>query len=179
MKRVGQLYREHLVEEIEDGLDKNKSIFVMRYSMISGFQMSELRKDLSKAGAKVFVSKNSIVQRALQNIKNDELTGIIQGQTAFVWGNSDAVEISKILIKFAKEFEGVAVQGGVLEGRFIDDSDIKKLADLPPREVLLATLLGTIKAPVTQLFNAMNAKSRDILSILKQLSEQKGGSQDG
>ena len=80
-----------------------------------------------------------------------------------------------MIMEFSKDLDNVNVQGGVLDGRTLNEGDVKRLSDLPPREVLLSTLLGTIQAPLTRLAGALNAKSRDLLSILKQYSEKKGG----
>ena len=96
-----------------------------------------------------------------------------------VWGGSDSAEVSKILIDFIKTSEKVVVQGGLLQGRILEQADIKKLSELPSKEVLLATLFATIQAPLTRFAGALNAKTRDLLSVLKQLGEQKGGNENG
>lgn len=175
MKKVGQILRENLVDQVTEGVDKNKNVFIFTYSNVSSFQIGELRKKMKQAGADVYVSKNAIAQIALKNLKHDVLAERIKGQTAFVWTSADSAQISKILVGFAKECEQVKLQGGLLEGKILEQNDIKKLSDLPSREVLLAQLLGTIQAPVTRIMFCMNAKSRDLLSILKQYSEKKGG----
>jgi len=175
MKKVGRLFREKLVDQLKDGVQENKNVFVLSYSQVVGLQMSELRKDLNKVGAQVCVSRNSIARIALKDLENPDLADKVSGQTAFVWSNEDSAEVSKILVKFAKDSEVISLQGGLLEGTVLAEADVKKLADLPPRSVLLSTLLGTIQAPMTRLAGALNAKSRDLLSILKQLSEKTGG----
>ncbi len=173
--KVGQLFREQLVTKIKSGVEENESVFLLSYSELSGDQTSELRKSLRQSGADVYVAKNAIAKRALKDLEKDDLAAEVKGQTAFVWGNTDSAEISKIIVKFTEDFEQLHVQGGLLQGSLLTKNDVKKLSDLPSREVLLATLLGTIQAPVSQLMNALNAKSKDLLSILKQLGEQKEG----
>ena len=175
MKKVGQIYREGMAGELEDGLDKNSMAFLISYSQLSGAKINEIRKTLKGAGAQMYVAKNRIAKRALKELQHDELADKVSGQTAIIWSNSDSVEVSKILVNFVKEIESLKLQGGVLEGRVLQFDDVKRLSDLPSRQVLLSTLLGTIQAPITRLMSAMNAKSRDLLSILKQLSEKKGG----
>ena len=69
----------------------------------------------------------------------------------------------------------VCIAGGLLEGKELNKNDVKKLSDLPSREVLLSMLLSTIQSPLTRLAGALNAKTRDLISVLKQLSEKKGG----
>jgi len=175
MKRVGQMFREQLTSNIKTGIDGSSSVFLLSYSNLSGAQINELRKNLKQAGADVFVSKNSVARIALKDLKHEGLAEHITEQTAFVWGNTDSVEISKVLMHFSKDLKQFSVQGGLLEGRMIEKQDVLKLSELPSREVLLAQLLSTIQAPISRLMGAMNAKSRDLLSILKQYSEQKGG----
>lgn len=172
--KVGQLYRDKLVNRIKDNAEENNSLFLLSYSQLDGTQTNELRKNLKQAGAQMFVAKNTIAKKALNDIDKGELAEQVEGQTAFVWGNTDSVEISKIIVKFTKDFEQVTIQGGLLDESILKTEDVKKLADLPSKDVLLATLLGTIQAPVSRLMSALNAKSRDLLSILKQLSEKKG-----
>ena len=173
--RIGRLYREQLVHQIKEGVDKNKNIFVISYSRLSGAQINTLRKDLKKAGADVTVFKNSLARRALTELKHNQLGDRLSGQTALIWGNTDSVQVSKILVKFIKEFEQVSLQGGLLEGQILQKDDVKRLSELPSREVLLAKLLGTIQAPLTRLAYVLNAKTGELISILKQLSEKKGG----
>ena len=77
-----------------------------------------------------------------------------------------------------KDFETVIVQGGLLQGKLIEQADIKKLSELPSRDVLLSMLLSAIQSPLTRLAGALNAKTRDLVSVLKQLSEKKGGNEN-
>ena len=179
MKKVGQLYREALVDQVKKGVTENNNMFLLSYSRVSGLKMNDLRKNLKRTGASVCVTKNSVARIALQSAEQEKLSEKINGQTALVWGGTDSSEISKILIEFAKISEDIVVKGGLLSGRVLEQADIKKLSELPSREVLIATLLATIQSPLTRLAGALNAKTRELLSILKQLSEQKGGTKNG
>jgi len=177
MKRVGVIYREGFVKNIKEHISENKGVFLLSYTKLSSPQISDLRKDLRKAGADVFVSKNALARIALKEVEQEPLAEKISGQTAFVWTAADSAAISKILVKFAKDMKSVAVQGGILDGKLLTEGDVQRLSELPSREVLLSQLLGTIQAPLTRFAGALNAKSRDLLSILKQLGEKKGGNQ--
>ena len=175
MKKVGQIFRENFVKHIKENVSSNGNVFLLNYSQLSGEKLSDLRKNLSNAGANMYVSRNSIAQIALKELEKEQLSKAIEGQTAFVWSSSDSVEISKILVEFAKGIDSVSVAGGRLEGKILSKADVQKLSELPSREVLLAMLLSAIQSPITRFAQALNAKTRELLSVLKQLSEQKGG----
>ncbi|MBN1869947.1 MAG: 50S ribosomal protein L10 [Candidatus Omnitrophica bacterium] len=175
MKKVGLLYRESLVNQIKKGVSASDNVFLLSYSNVSGLQMNDLRKSLKRTGASMCATKNSIARLALKEMECEELSGKVYGQTALIWGGADSSEISKILIKFIRSSENTIVQGGLLQGRLLQKDDIKKLSELPSKDVLLATLLAALQSPLTRLAGALNAKTRDLLSLLKQLSEKKGG----
>ncbi len=175
MKKVGQLFREKLVSQIKEGIDNNSNVFLFRYSNVSGGKIDDLRKTLKNSGARMFVSKNSIAKIALKDLEHETLCENIEGQTAFVWADTDAVEVSKILMGFTKECKTASVQGGLLEGKVISQAQVLSLSELPSKEVLLAMLLAAMKSPLTRFASALNAKTKDLLSVLKQLSEKKGG----
>jgi len=175
MERVGQVIRKTLVTNIREGLESNKAVFLLNYSAISSLKMSNLRKELKGLGASVQVTKNRLAKIALKELDREELSKGIGGQIAFVWSDEDSAAISRALKNFSKECEGLVVRGGILDGNLLSANDIQRLADLPSRDVLLSQLLATIQSPVSRLLGAFNAKSRDLLSILKQLSEKKEG----
>ena len=175
MKRVGRLFREDLVSHVQEGIEKRNNVFMVSYSRVSGPQMNTLRKGLKSVGARFYISRNSMAELALKSLNHEKLSSRISGQTAFVFSDADSVEVSKVLIKFAKECDGLVIQGGLLEGALLEKADVERLSELPSREVLLTMLLRTLNTPVTRLARALNAKTRDLLSILSQLSEQKGG----
>ena len=173
MIKVGRLFREKMAQSIAHGVKNKGAAFVVNYQGISAAQMNVIRKDLKKRKADVYVSRNSIVRWALKGAALENIANHLQGQTALVLSDTDACEISKVLVKFSKAWEGLVIQGGLLNGAVITGNDVKKLAALPSREVLLAQIMGTLQAPLTRLAGALNAKTRDIMSILKQISEKK------
>lgn len=174
MMKVGTLYRQRMASSVKEGVSKKSSTFVVSYRGISSAKMNILRKDLKRKKAEVLVSKTSVARIALKEAKQENLAASIEGQMALILSNADASEVSKVLVNFAKSYEGFVVRGGILDGAFLTEEQIKTLSDLPSREVLLAKFLGTMSAPLTRFAGALNAKTRDMISILKQKSE-KGG----
>lgn len=175
MEKVGKIYRAGLVKNIKDGIEKSTGVFLLTYSSVSSSQMDTLRKDLSKLGAKVSATKNRVAKVALKEVNQEKLAESIGGQTVFVWTNADSVAVSKKLIEFSKGCEGLVIKAGLYEGSLLSKDDIKRLSDLPSREVLISQLLALMLSPVSRLAGILNAKSEELLSILKQYSEKKGG----
>jgi len=135
MTSVGQLYRERLIDDLKNGVNDSSNVFVLNYSQITSSEFSEFRKNCKQAGARVFVMKNSIAKLALKDLKHESLAECISGQTAFVWSNTDSVEVSKLLVNFAKSFENVNVPGGLLGDKLLSEADVKTLSDLPSKDV--------------------------------------------
>lgn len=175
MKKVGQLIRENIAEKIRHNVAEHSTTFLVSYSKMSSPKMNNFRKALSATGAKVYVAKNRIAKKTLTAMKFDDMSSKITQQIAFVWSDSDSVEVAKVLVKLVKDLEGLSIQGGVLDGKAVQQADVKRLSDLPSREVLLTMLAQTIQSPLVRLAVALNAKTRDLIYILKQLSEKAGG----
>jgi len=175
MDSIGKIFRNSLLTSIKDGVEKSSNTFLLSYSAVDASQMDKLRKDLSKVGARVYVSKNRIAQIALEEIQQPKMAEWVNGQTAFVWSDADPAAVSKTLIKFTKGCAGLRIQGGLLDGVILAQTDVQRLSDLPSREVLLSQVLQVMVSPLSRLAGSLNAKTRDLLSILKQLSEKKGG----
>ena len=137
--------------------------FLLGYSALSSSQMDNLRK-LVTGWRSDECPQKSHRQLAFKELHHEKLADQITGQTAFVWSSADAVVISKTLVKFSKSIRMLS-SGGLLDGVFLEKPDVKRLSDLPAKEVLQARLLQVILSPLTSLAGALNAKTRDLLSI--------------
>ena len=113
------------------------------------------------------------MKRALSEAGLPDLSEALAGQTAFVTGEQDVCAAAKAVSNFAKEFKLPEIKGGVLEGAAIDSDQIKALAKLPAREVLLAQLLGVLNAPATKLLRTINEPGASLARVIK-AKEDKG-----
>jgi large subunit ribosomal protein L10 len=120
-------------------------------------------------------SRNSLVRVAFKGTNYSTLTDGLVGQTAVIFTSADPVDVAKILVDFAKKNQTFIFCGGVLDKSLLRKEDIARISSLPPKEVLIAQLLGTLQSPMTRLARALNGKTTELILILKQLSEKRGG----
>ncbi len=137
------------VKDIKEKFEKSKVIVLTDFKGLTMSQMTTLRKKLKPIDAEFKVYKNTLISRAIKDKAYDGIDPLLTGSTAIVFGYSDQLAPTKVISQFMKENEKLSVKGGLLDGKFIDPKTISVLAKLPSREVLLAKLLGTMKAPIT------------------------------
>ncbi len=164
-----------IIDAILDDINQSPFVIVTEYTGITVDQFSELRKRLRATGSKCQVAKNTFVREALRSAEApSEIEDSLKGQTAIVTGDQDICAAAKVLKDFAKEFQKPALKSGILDGKFISESDIKGLADLPPRPVLLATLLGVLSAPGSKLVRTLNEPGASLARLLQAKASKEG-----
>ncbi|MFZ5800988.1 MAG: 50S ribosomal protein L10 [Candidatus Omnitrophota bacterium] len=173
MTKLGQLYREGLTRQLTKGLEKRDNIFVLKFSGLSSPAMNELRKELRRQGARILVVRNSVARRTLKDLAMEGMEPMIEGPVGFIYSDSDAAEVSKTLVKFVKAHEVSQLKGGLLQGGTLSVEDIKRLSNLPSRQVLLSMLLGALQSPMSALSYVLGYNLRALLFALKQLGDKK------
>ncbi len=170
-----------VVEEVRERLDSASAVMVTEYRGLTVAQMSNLRRELRPAGGYYRVYKNTLARRAADEAGVD-LGDLLVGPTALAFVEQtpdgepgDVVRVAKTLRDFAKANPNLIVKGGVFEGIVMDASAVTRLADIEPREVLLAKLAGLIAAPMQQFASLLEALPRNFAFGLKALLEKQGG----
>ncbi|MDF1752208.1 MAG: 50S ribosomal protein L10 [Verrucomicrobiales bacterium] len=169
MKEIKQTIIDGLLEQIND----SPFMLVADYGGMTVPQFSALRNKLEEKGAKFQVAKNSFVKRAA-NTANfpEEIAEFLSGQTAIVTGKEDVCGAAKILKDAGKGGVPPFVRAGVLDGEFIDEAQVKALADLPSKEILQATLLGVLNQPASMLVRVLNEPGSALARVLAAKQEK-------
>jgi large subunit ribosomal protein L10 len=137
-------------------------------------RITVLRSRLRKAGVEYIVVKNTLAQRVLADLGLDDVAQFFTGPTGLVIGQKDPVAAAKVLEEFAKENDNKpSVKAGVVDRRTVTTQEIGKLAKLPPREQLLAELLGAMQAPMADLLYCLTSKLSEFVGLMDALKEQK------
>ncbi len=168
--------KQMVVEEIFQKLDEAMLVVFTDYRGLNVDEMTELRNKLRAPGVEFKVLKNTMLRFALQKAGCADTVELINGPNAVVFSKEDPVGPAKTLFDFAKTHKNLEVKLGILEGQTIAADKIKNLADLPPRDVLVATVLGTMQAPITSFVRVLNANITGLVRALDQVREQKEAS---
>lgn len=145
------------VAEVQEKLQKSQGVVVFDYRGLTVSEVTELRNEMRKQGVEYLVLKNAIVERAAEAIGlDDSFQSYLKGPSAFAFGYEDAVAPAKILKDSIKKYKKCEIKGGIINGIVSDAAAMNTLADLPPREVLIARLLGSMMSPISGLAIALD-----------------------
>jgi large subunit ribosomal protein L10 len=162
-----------IVEDLQSKLNASPFLFVADYTGLKVDQFAELRTRLWNAGARCHVVKNTFLRRAAKGAGLPELADL-KGQTAIVVGEKDVAAAAKVLKTFAAEFKKPEVKTGVVDKLVVSKEQIAAIADLPSREVLLATLLGVLNAPASKLVRVLNEPASSLARLLQAKADKDG-----
>jgi large subunit ribosomal protein L10 len=165
--------KQETVAQLVENVKSSTAMLLADYRGITVAQARELRSQLREIGTTYEVVKNTLMIRAADEAGASELKGLLEGPTAIAFVKEDAPGAAKILVKYAKEFKPLEIKGGILEGQLVDADKIKFLASLPPRDVLIAQLLGTMQGPIRGLATVCAGPIRGLVTALERIKEQK------
>jgi large subunit ribosomal protein L10 len=169
--------KERLVAELTERLKASETMIVADYRGLTVTEIDELRTKLIEHGARFSVVKNTLTRRAAESAGVDALLALLEGPTAiaFLESDGDPVAVAKALDDAAKS-EVLVIKGGLLDGAEIAVDDVKRLAKLPPTDILRAQLVGALAGSLTTVVGLFAAPMRDIVGVLdariRQLEEQ-------
>ena len=149
--------RNSTVESLTEQIKGSPNLFVTDFSGLNVLKLTELRRRLRASGARYVVVKNTLAQRALAANKIAELDGQLTGATGFVLAGEDPMAAAKVLGEFTKENERPTVKGGWLDGRAVEPAYVKRLGEIPSREVLLGQFVGGLNGILYQMVGALEA----------------------
>lgn len=162
----------NIVSDLSEKLNRSPFLLVTDYQRMKVDQFGELRNRLAPTGAEVHVVKNSFLKRAMTASGLPDVAEQLSGQTAVVTGDKDVAPVAKVLKAFAAEFKIAALKIGVVGKDVLSTAEVESLAELPPREVLLAQFLGVLLAPATKLVRTLNEPAASLARLLNAKAEQ-------
>ncbi len=166
--------KERIVAELQGSLREAKAAILTDYRGLNVAELALLRNQLRQISVKYRVVKNTLIKLALKNSELEPLIDQINGPTALALSYDDPISPAKILDQFSKKQPNLEIKGGMVEGRAIDQDAVKKLAEIPGREVLLGRLMSVLGGGPVRLVTVLSANPQRLLHVLNAIRLQKG-----
>jgi large subunit ribosomal protein L10 len=173
---VQRKQKEEVVATLHEKFREVKAAILTDFTGLNVEQITQLRRRLRKSAVEYRVVKNTLLQRASQNTDIGLLAEQFVGPIAIAFSYEDQVALAKILTAFSQEQPALEIKAGVIEGKVLTPADIKALASLPSREVLIANFLSLLKAVPTRLVCVLNNPMHRLVWILAGI---KAGKENG
>jgi large subunit ribosomal protein L10 len=162
-----------IIAELRSKVQDSSFLIFADYRGLNVGKTEELKKRLRGVKAQFQVIQNRMFKRVASELSQPGLEKGIAGPSAMIYGKGDVVLAAKVLKDFIKENSLPEIKIGSLQGALLSAADVQQLAGLPSREILLATLVGTIAAPLTQLVGVLQQKVASVVYVLKAIQEKK------
>ncbi len=162
-----------LVAEIKDRFVSASGVILADYRGLTVKQMQALRAKLRDAGGDLKVYKNTLTQIALRELALPSMDELLEGPTVLAFATNDPVPVAKALSDFAKESKVLELKGGFVDGSVIGAEQVKALASLPSRDVLVAQVMGLLVSPIRGFMSMCNAPAGAFARAVKAVADQK------
>lgn len=162
--------KQELIEKLSEKLKIAKSVVFADYKGLKVAQLKELRRKLKESQGELKVAKKTLIDLALNDTDiKDASSKKMDGQIALVFSFDDEISAAKILHEYSKRNESLKILGAILEGKFLNKAEAIALAKIPPKEQLLAKLVGAISAPLQNFALILQGNLRSLVLVLSQI----------
>ncbi len=151
------LEKQAIVASLAEKMKSASAGVLVEYKGITVENDTKLRRELRQAGVEYSVVKNTLVRRAANEIGYGELDAHLNGTTAMAISPSDPLAAAKILCNYAKSNESFKIKVGFIDGKVVTEDEVKQLAAIPSREILIAKMLGSLNAPISKFVRTLDA----------------------
>lgn len=166
--------KETVVSELKENFAASTGLFLVGYRGMTVAQLQRLRKMVRQNQGHLKVAKVRLVKRAIEGLPgSEELAPLLREQVALVFAEKESPAIAKAIADFAKENEALKIVAGYIDAAVLPASVVSRIASLPSREVLLAQLCGTLKAPASRLVGLLSGMQTKLVVVVKQIEQKK------
>ncbi|NLG33232.1 MAG: 50S ribosomal protein L10 [Syntrophomonadaceae bacterium] len=164
--------KQKTVAALEEKFRNATLIVFTDYRGTSVEEITTLRNRLRVPGVEYRVVKNTMAEFALKNLGLNQIIEHTSGPNAVLFSKEDPVGPVKTLFEFIKQYKKLGIKAGLLNGQVLSPDQVKNLAELPSREVLVSQVLGTLQAPITSFVYVLNANISGLARVLNQIKEK-------
>lgn len=163
----------HAIADLHKRFSEAKAVIFTDYKGMTVAELSELRRLLRGSEVEYRVVKNTLARVASQDTPMSTASSVFKGPVAVAIGYKDPVTTAKKIIDFSKKNEKLKLSGGVIEGKLYNVNEIKAIADLPSREILLSMFAGALQAPLSKMAAGLSATVSSFAYALSALKTKK------
>ncbi|MCF6463377.1 50S ribosomal protein L10 [Clostridium sp. Cult1] len=167
--------KKQIVEEIKEKVEKAQSVVLVDYRGLNVEELTQLRRKYKEAGVDYKVYKNTMMRFAFKDAGLEEFNQFLTGPNAVAFGFDDPVQAAKITDEFAKDHDKLEIKAGIVDGKIIGIDEIKSLANLPSKEVLIAQTLAGLNGPIAGFANVLQGTIRNLVYALNAVKEKQEG----
>ncbi len=169
--------KQAIVAALTEKLKTSAAGVIVDYKGITVAEDTALRIEMRKNGVEYSVIKNTLARFAVKEANLEGLTPVLEGTSALAICEGDPVAAAKVVAEFSKKMNGekFLIKAGFVDGKVISAEEVKALAELPSKEVLVATVLGTLMAPVRGLVTVMDANISGLARVMQAIADKKAG----
>lgn len=165
--------KEAVVATMQEKFKSMPMAVLTKFTGLNVQQVTTLRRELRGAGAEYMVVKNTLLRLAAKNTDLELLSDHFRGPIAVALWGGDPVAVVKVMTEFSQEYPAFEIKAGVLEGHVLTPEQVKKLASLPSKEVLIAQLLSILQAVPTRFVRVINAPLQKLAWVLNAIKEKR------
>lgn len=166
--------KEQIVAEVTEVVGRAQGMFFTDFGDLTVEQATELRREFRKSGVDYRVVKNTLIRKALESVTGyDKVYDKLVGPTGVAFAFDDPVVPAKIIQKFSEKHSKLSLKVCVLDKEVYDGARLGELAKLPSRKEMMASILGSIQAPLTGVPTVINAVLRDLVSVIGEIEKKK------
>ena len=164
-----------LVSELRALVGQTKAAILTDYRGLSVAEMTELRKKLRDVDAEYRVVKNTLFKLAAGDaMPIAEMGEFLTGPTAIGFAKADPVAVAKILLDYARDHKAMSVKAGVMDGRILSAAQVESLSKVPPREVLLSQMIGSLQSPISGFVGTLSGIISNFVFTLQAIADKQG-----
>lgn len=165
--------KKEIVSNLQSKLQKAQGVIITEYQGLNVLELNDLRNKLRKVDSEYHIIQNTLLHLVSKETDYNALDTSLKGPTAVCFVYSDPAGSAKVIIDFKKDHEKLKVKAGLIEKKVFDEKQLKSLASLPPRPVILGMLLGRLQAPIANLVYVLNAPLQKLVAGLEEIRKKK------
>ena len=165
--------KQEIVSELVEKFRNASGFYLVDFAGMKVSDSIRIRREFKKLSVDYRVAKNTLIQLAMKEVGEYQIPSeVFTGQTAIIFGYSDPVSPAKTLKEQIDKFTKPLFKGAYIDGQFFDDKQLKKIASLPTKQDMMASIVGSLHAPISGIVDSINVVMRDLASVIEEVAKK-------